>query len=277
MFDKLYFDLARQVIETGNEYETRGKSCVGIGPLSLVVDLQAGFPLLQLRRVPWKLYLKEYLWEFNGGIAYDPDASKFWQQYVIDGNVMSAYGQAWRHFPPYADLLEGQRQHGCDQFAWLYRLLTADAYTRNAVLYTAIPMIGASKYCQPCHPVAQFFVDRATGHLCLHVFGRSNDIALGFPNDVCRYALLTHTMAAALCRPVGKLFLSITDLHCYKANLAELTRLVDHCQSHGLPSTSPEVTYSGPTGYSAIVEQKFESWSLTGYNPMAIKVRFSLE
>ena len=66
------------------------------------VDLSDGFPLLTTKKMYWNSLLREVLWYLSGEnhIRNLRKHTKIWNSWADkDGNLETAYGYYWRHFP----------------------------------------------------------------------------------------------------------------------------------------------------------------------------------
>ena len=98
-----YLDLVKLVIDNG----TRKPSRTGVDTISYFgafykVDLNEGFPLLTTKKMHWNSLLHEVLWYLSGEnhIRNLRKHTKIWDAWAgEDGNLETAYGYYWRHFP----------------------------------------------------------------------------------------------------------------------------------------------------------------------------------
>src|SRR5438067_13847981 len=100
---QVYLDLVRKVIEEGTYKPSRtGVDTISYFSASYRVDLAAGFPLLTTKKMNWPSILRELLWYLSGEnhIRNLRQHTKIWDAWAdADGNLDTAYGYYWRHFP----------------------------------------------------------------------------------------------------------------------------------------------------------------------------------
>src|SRR6266478_6815682 len=121
---KEYLNLVRLVLEHG----THKKSRTGIDTISFfsahyTVHLAKGFPLLTTKEIIWNSLLHELLWYLSGEdhIRNLRQHTKIWDAWAdADGNLDTAYGYYWRHFPSASRDAEGQwRVREIDQIRYV--------------------------------------------------------------------------------------------------------------------------------------------------------------
>lgn len=100
----------------------------------------------------------------------------------------------------------------------IYWMLQTDPSTRRAVmgLYSPELDLGADKKDIPCTLTLQFIVRRH--ELDLIVSMRSNDLWLGFPNDVFCFCVLQCWMASHLGIGIGTYYHLAGSMHLYEKN-----------------------------------------------------------
>jgi len=139
------------------------------------------FPLLTTKAVSWKNIVTEMLWFLSGQTNLDilrRHGCKFWDDWADErGEVPSAYGNFWRHFPVHTPkpLCSGCGQvvygpHGCpgpdssrppanpppepafnDQIAWVLAELRRNPMSRRMVVSAWAPGNAQTSKLPPCH------------------------------------------------------------------------------------------------------------------------------
>jgi len=209
-FDEQYQQAIKKILEHGvEELSQRTGHKTKILP-GLTFELEAGFPLLSLRKIPIKMFVAEQIWFISGSRRPDDFLTKYtkiWSEFTnVDGVISTAYGYRWRqHF-------------GRDQIAALLNLLKKEPSSRQGVVITWDPADDGlnpdvKKANVPC-PFC-FTVNIIGGKLCLHNIVRSNDMVLGCPADVAGFALLQRILAAKLGVETGKFTHTISNAHIY--------------------------------------------------------------
>jgi thymidylate synthase len=243
MMMKQYLDAVRQILETGTRKENRtGVDTISTFGMHYNIDLARGFPLLTTKKINFKNIVVEMLWFLSGqtniSILKRHDC-RFWEPWVDeDGKVPSAYGSFWRHFPTHAvqPIPEASRvtvrAEWNDQLVWVVDTLKRDPMSRRMVVSAWAPGNAQMSKLPPCHcmfainvqnrnlwlngrPGATTFETRR--HLCLALFQRSCDVALGVPYNIASYALLMHLLSRFSNIPVGIFSHTLVDAHIYTA------------------------------------------------------------
>lgn len=178
-------------------------------------DLQNGFPLLGLRKIPFS-FVPEIMWFLSGSkdTEWLSKHTKIWDFFKEeDGTVTSAYGWRWR------------KAFGPDQLEEVLNKLKADQSNRHGVVMSWDPAVDLTVKQKnvPC-PV-MFTVNIIRGRLNLHLVVRSNDMVLGFPTDVAGFALLQHILAQELGIQVGTYTHSISNAHIYKNQMPAIEEM----------------------------------------------------
>ena len=101
---KQYLDAVTETLEKGQRKANRtGVDTLSTFNINYEIDLREGFPLLTTKEISWKNIVIENLWFLSGetdiGLLKKHNC-KFWDPWADkDGQVPSAYGNFWRHFP----------------------------------------------------------------------------------------------------------------------------------------------------------------------------------
>ena len=136
----------------------------------------------------------ENLWFLSGETHIEllkKHGCKFWDPWADEhGQVPSAYGNFWRHFPVHD---AGGRAAFNDQVAWVAEELKRNPMSRRLVVTAWAPGNAQTSKLPPCHLLFVFNVQLDEGGdplLCLHLTQRSADVALGVPYNIAGYAFL---------------------------------------------------------------------------------------
>ena len=266
---KEYLDLVRLVMNEG----IRKRSRTGIDTLSYFsahyrVDLAKGFPLLTTKKVEWKSLLHEVLWYLSGDshIRNLRKHTKIWDAWADeDGNLETAYGYYWRHFPSAQKDKNGNWVvTETDQIQYIIDEIKNKPYSRRLVVTAWEPGNAIHSKLPPCHYTFAFNVSE--GKLNCHLTQRSGDIALGIPFNLAAYALLTQIIAQQTGLKLGYFSHTIVDAHIYIADEGSSMEKFDHLK--GLqeqiirePMALPQLKIAD----KPIDELRFEDFELTGY------------
>lgn len=230
---KEYLDLVKLVIDEG----VRKPSRTGIDTISYFaafykVNLSNGFPLLTTKKMEWNSLLHEVLWYLSGEnhIRNLRQHTKIWNAWADDeGNLDTAYGYYWRHFPSAQKNENGEWQvNEVDQIKYVIEELKNKPYSRRLVVTAWEPGNATKSKLPPCHYSFAFNVN--DGKLNCHLTQRSGDIALGIPFNLAAYSILTHIIAQEVGLEPGMFAHTIIDAHIYVADKGSPTEKYDHLE-----------------------------------------------
>ncbi len=274
---KEYLDLVKLVMSDG----VRKKSRTGIDTISYFsahyrVDLSKGFPLLTTKKIEWKSLLYEVLWYLSGDnhIRNLRKHTKIWDAWADEeGNLETAYGYYWRHFPSAEKDKKGNwKVTNIDQIRYVIDEIKARPYSRRLVVSAWEPGNAEKSKLPPCHFAFVFNVQE--GKLNCHLTQRSGDIALGIPFNLAAYSMLTQIIAQETGLGLGYFSHTIVDAHIYVADAGTKMEQYDHLEGLKLqitrePCTLPKLQIAN----KPIDELKFEDFELLDYNPQP-KIKF---
>lgn len=266
---KEYLDLVKLVIDEG----VRKPSRTGIDTISYFaafykVNLSNGFPLLTTKKMEWNSLLHEVLWYLSGEnhIRNLRQHTKIWNAWADDeGNLDTAYGYYWRHFPSAQKNENGEWQvNEVDQIKYVIEELKNKPYSRRLVVTAWEPGNATKSKLPPCHYSFAFNVN--DGKLNCHLTQRSGDIALGIPFNLAAYSILTHIIAQEVGLEPGMFAHTIIDAHIYVADKGSPTEKYDHLEGlkeqlirKPLPLSKLKITQK------PLDELKFEDFELIDY------------
>ncbi|MCG8409459.1 MAG: thymidylate synthase [Phycisphaerales bacterium] len=276
---QVYLDLVRKVLDEGVIKPSR----TGVDTLSLFsahyqVDLAAGFPLLTTKKVNFSAVLRELLWYLSGEnhIRNLRKHTKIWDAWADEnGNLETAYGHYWRHFPSATKDEHGEWQvREIDQIRYVIDTLKTDPNSRRLIVTAWEPGNATGSRLPPCHYTYAFHV--ADGKLNCHLSQRSGDIALGIPFNLAAYATLTQMIAQECGFGLGRFAHTIVDAHIYMASPESATADYDHVeglrqQLERKPLPLPQLVIAK----KPFDELRFEDFELVGYEchePIRFKV-----
>ncbi len=226
-----YLDLVKLVMDKG----TRKPSRTGVDTISYFgafykVDLNEGFPLLTTKKMHWNSLLHEVLWYLSGEnhIRNLRKHTKIWDAWADkDGNLETAYGYYWRHFPSAQKNKNGEWEvREVDQIQYVIDEISRNPNSRRLVVNAWEPGNATTSKLPPCHYTFVFNVN--DGKLNCHLTQRSGDIALGIPFNLAAYSLLTLVIAQQVGLKLGEFAHTIIDAHIYVASESSETESYDH-------------------------------------------------
>jgi thymidylate synthase len=222
-WDRIYANYLRALMEAGDVFEGRnGETRAGFG-CSVRVDLREGFPLTRLRKLPWKNICREFLFDigFNTNVEALGPAKHFWDFLADEDGELgaSAYCRQWRQWPPSAAGYEvpNERLHtdrSIDQLKDVIVKLIEAPNSRQGTIITHNPT-AIDPACPPCH-IAMQFMPAKDGWLDLMVPARSNDMVVGFPLDIARYAMMLKVVAARTGKTARFVYMPSANSHIYE-------------------------------------------------------------
>jgi thymidylate synthase len=237
---RAYLDIVHRVLDEGIEEQNRtGTPAKKIAGAFFVHDMDAGFPLLTTKFVPFKAVAseleffirgitdKQWLQERKNHI-WDEWANPKKAPYGHDETVkqrMAAerdlgpiYGFQWRHFGAhYTDYNADYAGQGVDQLAAVIEKLKTDPTDRRMIVSAWNPPALGEMALPPCH--YGFQVTVIASRLNLLWNQRSVDTMLGLPFNIASYGLLLHLLAKETGFAQGKLIGFLADVHIYSNHL----------------------------------------------------------
>lgn len=264
-----YLDLVKLVMDEG----VRKSSRTGIDTISYFsafykVDLAKGFPLLTTKKMLWKSLLHEVLWYLSGEnhIRNLREHTKIWDAWADEnGDLETAYGYYWRHFPSAQKDKEGNWVvNETDQIRYIIDEIKRNPNSRRLVVSAWEPGNAIHSKLPPCHYTYAFNV--ADGKLNCHLTQRSGDIALGIPFNLAAYSILTQIIAQETNLELGFFAHTIIDAHIYVAD--ENSELARYDHMAGLKeqlTREPLKLAKLKIAKKPIDELTFEDFELEGY------------
>ncbi len=276
---KEYLDLVRLVMQEG----VRKKSRTGVDTISYFsafykVDLTKGFPLLTTKKMEWKSVIRELLWYLSGEnhIRNLRKHTKIWDAWADeDGNLETAYGHYWRHFPSAKKDKNGNWEvTEIDQIQYVIDEIKNKPYSRRLLVTAWEPGNATTSKLPPCHYTFAFNI--SGDKLNCHLTQRSGDIALGIPFNLAAYSMLTHIIANETNLQVGQFAHTIIDAHIYVGDKGTENEKYDHLE--GLKEQLKREPLELPTlniSKKPLKDLTFEDFEIVGYQSHP-KIRFEV-
>lgn len=229
-----YLELAQNVIDTGIlKHNRTGVDTIATFAQFYKVDVSKGYPLLTTKKMFFNSMLHEVMWYISGDdhIRELRKNTKIWDAWADeDGNLETAYGRFWRHYPllenrsdSEACILPGQPfVHGYgnsgsgyafDQLGWAINELETNPNNRRIIISAWHPANAVVSKLPPCHFV--WVLNVLDGKLNIHLTQRSCDLPVGVPFNLACYALLTQLIAQHVGLEVGEFAHTLVDCHIY--------------------------------------------------------------
>ncbi len=221
-WDDIYASYLQKLMEHGEVFVGRNGETRSTFGASVRVDLQTGFPLTRLRKMPFKNLVREFL--FDVGLTQNVEAlgpAKHFWDFLADENGelgASAYNRQWRSWPASRSGAEVPNESlvtvgNVDQLDRVRHLLIDTPNSRHGTVITTNPT-AMNVACPPCHLAMQFMP--SGGYLDLMVPARSNDMVVGFPLDIARYAIILTVMSQMTGFKPRYVYMPSANSHIYK-------------------------------------------------------------
>lgn len=186
--------------------ESRDGDVVGevINATTVITDPTRCILKSKIRKLPMKYCIGELLWYLSGNNSLQSIGlfTKTWERMSDDGmSVNSNYGYCI------------QDKYGFDQWDYVRTLLRTESNTRQAILHIKTADNRESKDVN-CTVCCQFFIRE--DKLYMTTYMRSNDLWMGFPNDVFQFTCMQILMAMQLGLELGTYTHIAGSLHLYK-------------------------------------------------------------
>jgi thymidylate synthase len=281
-----YLDLLKKVMTHGHLRETRNGVTRALFGEHLSFSLADGrFPLLTTKKMFLRGIFEElrffllgktdskYL-EERGVTIWRPNTSREFldthdKEDYEEGDMGPMYFYQIYHFnAPYKGCHANYEGQGFNQFEEVLHLLRVDRFSRRMVMTTYNPLQADEGVLYPCHGLVIQFGVEDENRLCLHMYQRSMDIALGAPFNIASYALLVYIVCALVNTdlPAGqvpfvpyRIDISVGDCHVYQAHVEGVTE-----QLSREPYEFPRLAIAGEitADFSRL---SFDQLMLTGY------------
>lgn len=251
-----YLDLLAHLRNNGIPKNDR----TGTGTISdfghqLQFNLQAGFPLITTKKVPFKAVVAELIWFIQGKTNVDfinERGAHIWDPWADEnGDLGPIYGKQWRSWPDH-------KGGTIDQLANVIEAIKHNPDSRRLVVSAWNPADLPEMALSPCHCLFQFYV--ANGYLSCQLYQRSADLFIGVPFNIASYALLTHIIAQVCGLLPGRFVHTFGDAHIYKNHLEQVDT-----QLKREPRSLPTIQISQEI--SSIDDFDVQHFSLSGYHP----------
>ena len=221
-WDEVYSLYLSLILAKGDVWEGRNGETKALFGCSITADLDIGFPLTRLRKMPIKNLFREFLFDIGFSQNVEPlgKAKHFWDFLADDNGELgaSAYNRQWRMWPPSIAEAAVPNEHltnvEVDQLRLAINELNSNRNSRRTTVITHNPT-AIRPACPPCHLGLQF-MPRPDGHLDVMVPARSNDMVVGFPLDIARYAVILTVVAEQTGFTPGRVYMPSSNSHIYQ-------------------------------------------------------------
>lgn len=253
--DELYGFLVTNVLDCGEEVETRNSKCLRLVGKTVTFDRT---PLVSVRATAWRNAIREWEWFMSGSNNVKdlhPDVRKWWEPWAdkTTGSVSFNYSCQFRLMSAAGGVPLERRPF--DQIKYLVDGIKNHPYSRrNAITTWYTPeMASPDNPITNCHnSYTQAIVHPETNKLDLFTVQRSCDLILGVPHNWVQEWAFLMWLAKRTGREVGSLVWTGVDVHIYDepSHLAAAAGIRDKCcdQLYG-PGERPELKYDPPADW----------------------------
>lgn len=248
MIDITYKNLISEILDHGYDKDDR----TGVGSRSIIGaqikhDMADGFPLLTIRKVPYKtarVELEGFIKGINSKKWYQERGCKIWDEWcnpkkvpygndpetkakmLAEDDLGLIYGNNWRRFRDPEVGMGGFYPQYVDQLKNLVDELKINSNSRRMMVCAWNPLALEYAALPACHDSWQVIV---TGNkLNLIWRQRSVDVLLGLVSNVASYATLLHLLALESGYQEGILVGHLGDCHLYNNQLEVAKDILKH-------------------------------------------------
>mgnify|MGYP000539550390 FL=1 len=263
---KQYLDLAKHVLENGNEKADRtGTGTKSVFGYQMRFDLSEDFPMVTTKKLHLKSIVYELLWFLKGDTNTDyltENGVRIWNEWADEnGDLGPVYGHQWRNWnsdeiDQIQDVIDTLKNNPDS------RRMLVSAWNPSVLPDTSVSfsdnVANGKAALPPCHAFFQFYV--ANGKLSCQLYQRSADIFLGVPFNIASYALFTMMMAQVCGYKVGEFIHTFGDAHIYSNHYEQL-----NLQLSREPRQLPKMVLN--PAIKNIFDFTFDDFTLVDYNP----------
>ena len=272
--DKTFQENLELILTKGYKKEDRtGTGTISFPGVMIRHDMSDGYPLLTLRKVPFKsaaIELEGFIKGITSKQWYKERGCNYWNQWCNPQEVAygtdddtkkkmeecddlgKIYGYQWRNFK------------GVDQLKNIVNTLKKDTNNRRMVCSAWAPDQLNEMALPPCHFAWQ--VNVTDGKLNLFYYMRSVDFVLG--NDLNTYGLLLHLLAKESNLKEGMLVGFFADAHIYLNHIDGIKELLNRNATGKLPTIKTD-------NFKSIYDWQYNDTILLDYEPLP-SVKFNV-
>lgn len=260
--DTQYKSILSEIDTVGEwEYNRTGIRAKTIPSAMIRHNMSEGFPLLTIKRVPFRVMaveLEGFIKGINSKKWFQDRDCHIWDQWcnpqkvpyrnddetkqkmLEEDSLGPIYGVQWRNFNG-ENHFERDYGRGYDQLDALIRTLKRNPQDRRMICSAWNPLEMDSMALPPCHVLFQVSV--INNKLNLTWFQRSCDILLGIPFNIASYGLLLHLFAEFYGFEEGTLTGFLNNVHIYENQLDGFNEIMSREPNFDLPTVSTDTRY----------------------------------
>ena len=274
--DKTFKENLELILTNGYKKEDRtGTGTISFPGVMIRHDMSEGYPLLTLRKVPFKsaaIELEGFIKGITSKQWYKERGCNYWNQwcnpqvvsYGTDADTKKKmeecddlgeiYGKQWRDFHDVTYPWGGEHK---DQLKDVIDTLKSNPNSRRMLCSAWNPLALEHMALPPCHFAWQ--VNVTDGKLNLFYYMRSVDFVLG--NDLNTYGLLLHLLAKESNLKEGMLVGFFADAHIYLNHIDGIKELLSRDATSSLPTIKTD-------NFKSIYDWQYSDTILLDYEPL---------
>lgn len=250
-FDQQYVEILKEIMYEGSLEKNRtGIRAYTIPSTQIKHNMKDGFPLLTLRKIPYKsvkVELEGFLKGINKKSWYKDRGCKYWNEWCSPKKVPYAndpdtkrrmeseddlgiiYGTNWREFGAPVDTWDGEYiiQDSVDQLKNIVDKLRFDPTDRRMLCTSWNPLALEYAALPACHVLWRVMVINNKLHLSW--YQRSTDFVLGLPSNMASYATLLHLLSYQSGFEAGTITGHLDCVHVYENHIENMKLMLDDC------------------------------------------------
>ena len=276
LLDKTFQETLELILTNGYKKEDRtGTGTISFPGVMIRHDMSEGYPLLTLRKVPFKsaaIELEGFIKGITSKQWYKERGCNYWNQwcnpqvvsYGTDADTKKKmeecddlgeiYGKQWRDFHDVTYPWGGEHK---DQLKEVVDTLKSNPNSRRMLCSAWNPLALEHMALPPCHFAWQ--VNVTDGKLNLFYYMRSVDFVLG--NDLNTYGLLLHLLAKESNLKEGMLVGFFADAHIYLNHIDGIKELLSRDATSSLPTIKTD-------NFKSIYDWQYSDTILLDYEPL---------
>lgn len=278
-----YLLLVQDILNFADRRPTRNAFTLSMfSPHKMVFNCRGGrVPCLTTKKLYLKGVIEELMFFIRGDTQtkkLEEKGIKIWKlntspefqksiglEHLEEGDLGKMYGYQWRNWG----------EDGIDQLAQCIKLLMDDKNSRRNICSAWNVSDLNAGVLNPCHILFQFYVNDL-GEVCLQMYQRSADVALGMPFNIASYALLLHIVVKITGLPAGDFHYVIGDAHIYFDHAENMKK-----QLGRTPMKFPTVTLQIPPllnsdSISALLDGADSKWVIINDYQSHPSIKFKL-
>jgi len=283
VLDKTFQENLELILTKGYKKEDRtGTGTISFPGVMIRHDMSDGYPLLTLRKVPFKsaaIELEGFIKGITSKQWYKERGCNYWNQWCNPQEVAygtdddtkkkmeecddlgEIYGKQWRDFHDVTYPWGGEHK---DQLKDVVDTLKSNPNSRRMLCSAWNPLALEHMALPPCHFAWQ--VNVTDGKLNLFYYMRSVDFVLG--NDLNTYGLLLHLLAKESNLKEGMLVGFFADAHIYLNHIDGIKELLNRNATGKLPTIKTD-------NFKSIYDWQYSDTILLDYEPLP-SVKFNV-